>query len=94
MGIVVLAEMTEEDIAQTRMPETLDGTRALVIRQMTAALDDTHLQFISIWSLHEHVNVIIGLDNYGMRLTGKFHSLIGHASYICHYHKLISINFT
>ena len=59
MGVVVLAEVAQEDVLQPWMPEPLYGTGALVITEMSAALDDPHLEFVCIWATHKHVHVIV-----------------------------------
>ena len=76
------------------MPEPLYGTGALVIAEVTAALDDPHLEFIGIRATHKHIHVIVRLDNHSISLTRILYSLVRHTTYIRHYHKLMlsSIN--
>ena len=86
-SVVVLAQMAEEDIAQPRMDETADRIGTFVIAQMPVSLDDTHLQVVCIPSAHQHIHIIIGLQDYGISLGCIGYGLIGHPSQICHYHE-------
>ena len=58
-GIVMLAEMAEEEILQARMPDPSDGIGALVIAQMPVSLANSHFQFVGIGSAHQHIHIII-----------------------------------
>ena len=74
------------------MMETFDGRCTLVIAQMTAALHDSHLEFICIRTRHQHIDVIIGLDDNRISLKRKLHSLICHSTDISHYHEFTAIH--
>ena len=72
------------------MPETLDGACTFVIGEMAATLDNTHLQLIWVWSLHQHIHVVIRLNHHCLGLSCKFDSLVCHTTDISHDHKLIT----
>ena len=74
------------------MPETADGRCTLVIAEVAAALNDTHLEFIGIWTSHEHIHVIVGFHDHCVGLARKGNSLIRHTSHICHYHELVAFH--
>jgi hypothetical protein len=59
MGIVVLTQMAQEQVAESRMPETLYGAGTFVIAEVTASLHNPHLEFICIWSAHKHIHIVI-----------------------------------
>ena len=91
MGIVILAQMAQENVTQGRMPETLDCGCALVIAQMSASLHYPHLQFICVSAAHEHVHVIIGFYDYRIRFAGELHGLIRDTSYVSHDKEIVAV---
>ena len=84
--------MTEEQVPESGMPELHDCSRTLLIAQMPVALAYPHLQFVGIWSRDEHIHIIVGFNHHCVRLRSKGESLLGHMSYISHYHKLVSLD--
>ena len=86
-GIVVLAQMTQEDIPEPWMDETADGIRTFVVAQMTVTLDYPPLKVIGIRTGHQHVHIVIGFDYHVISLSAIFISILGHPAQVGHEHE-------
>ena len=69
-GVVVAAQMTQEEIPQTRVHEAPDGVAAIIVGEVAGALADAHLQIMRIGAAEEHVHVEVGFHHDGLGLGG------------------------
>ena len=90
-GVVVLAQVTEEDVSELLMPELLDGFGTLVVGEVTMTFADAVLELFWIWAIAKHLKVVVGLDDHCVCPRGKAKSLTCHAADVGHYHKLIVV---
>ena len=58
---------------------------------MAVSLYNAHLQVISIWTGHQHVHIVVGLQDDRISPGSVGHSLIGHTSQIRHDYKPVPV---
>ncbi len=83
-GIVVAAEVAEEEIPQAGVHELADGVAAGVVRQVPGTLADPHLQIMRVGAAQEHVHVVIGFHYHRIGLPGPLEGLVGHVAEVGH----------
>ena len=83
-GVVVAAEVAEEEVPQAGVHELADGVAAGVVRQVAGALADAHFQVMRVGTAEEHVHVEVGFHHHGVGLTGPLQGLVGHVPEVCH----------
>ena len=76
------------------MKKAVQCVGALIIRKMTVTVHYTHLQLVRIWAAHQHIHIVIGLENHRIGLLCKGNRLVGNTAGICHYEKIVATNFT
>ena len=83
-GVVVAAEVTEEEVAEAGMHEAADGIAAGVVREVAGTLADAHLEVMRVGAAEEHVHVEIRLHHHCIGLGGPVHSLVRHVAQVGH----------
>lgn len=89
--IVVLGEMTEEDIAQTFVPCGTYGFRAFFVAQVPFSATNAVLKDFRVRPVTQHPVVIIGFDDQCVRLGCHLQRFPGDTPGISHYHETESV---
>ena len=87
--IVVLTQVTKENIAKSLVTETAYSLCTFVVAQVSAALNNTHFQLIGVRTAHKHPHIIIRLNHDCVRLACIAEGLISHPADVCHYGKRV-----
>ena len=87
-GVVVLAEVAEEDVAEAFVAELPYRVCAFRIGQVSVAAAYAGLQLQGIGTVTQHLGVVVALDDHRIRLLRPIESLCRHATYIGHYNEL------
>ena len=75
---------TQEQVRKFRMVEADDRIGAFVVAQVTVPLADPHLEIIGIGAVHQHLPVVIGLDDDHMGVGRIGEGVCGHPAQVRH----------
>ena len=89
-GIVVAAEVAEEEVPQAGVHELADGVATGIVGEVPRPLADPHFQIMRVGAAQEHVHVEIGFHHHGIGLAGPLQGLFGHMAEIRHQDKQVT----